>query len=172
VASVSLTNTGATVNSVTKSGSNTIHRDLFEYLRNGDLDARNFFAAKHDSLKRNQFGGTIGGKIITDKLFYFGGFQGTRNRSAPPTSITHIPTAAMVGGDFTTVASAACQSSGKAVTLKATFVNNAISPTLLDPVAMKMISTYIAPLQSQASSCGQISFSIPQTGDSNEYITR
>jgi hypothetical protein len=51
-------------------------------------------------------------------------------------------------------------------------VNNAISPTLFDPVAAKMVSTYIAPLQSQASSCGQISFSIPQTGDSNEYITR
>jgi hypothetical protein len=71
------THPGATVNSVTKSGANQIHGDLFEYLRNGDLDARNYFAAKHDSLKRNQFGGTIGGKIITDKLFYFGGYQGT-----------------------------------------------------------------------------------------------
>lgn len=63
------THPGATVNAVTKSGSNAFHGDLFEYIRNGDLDARNFFAPVHDSLKRNQFGGTAGGKIITDKLF-------------------------------------------------------------------------------------------------------
>ncbi len=51
------THPGATVNVVTKSGSNALHGDLFEYLRNGDLDARNFFAPVHDSLKRNQYGG-------------------------------------------------------------------------------------------------------------------
>ena len=62
---------GATVNVVTKSGSNGFHGDLFEYLRNGDLNARNFFAAKHDSLKRNQYGGTSGGRIIKDKVFFF-----------------------------------------------------------------------------------------------------
>ena len=127
-----------------------------------------------DSLRRNQFGGTIGGKIITDKLFYFGGYQGTRNRLVSPSNITHIPTAAMVSGNFTTIASVAC---GKAVTLKAPFgtggyATNTINPTLFDPVAMAMISKYIAPLQSQASSCGQLAYSIPVTGDSNEYIAR
>src|SRR5437870_4989649 len=64
------THPGATVNVVTKSGSNQLHGDLFDYFRNGDLNARNFFAPVHDSLKRNQFGGTAGGKIITDKLFF------------------------------------------------------------------------------------------------------
>jgi len=167
------THPGATVNAVTKSGSNQIHGDLFEFLRNGDLDARNFFAPTHDTLRRNQFGGTVGGKIITDKLFYFGGYQGTRNRVASPSNITHIPTAAMVGGDFTTIAGAGCQSSGKAVTLKAPFVNNTISPTLFDPVAMAFIKQYIVPqLQSQATSCGQVTYSIPVTGDANEYIAR
>ena len=58
------THPGATVNAVTKSGSNAFHGDLFEYLRNGDMDARNFFAPVHDTLKRNQFGGTAGGKIV------------------------------------------------------------------------------------------------------------
>jgi hypothetical protein len=168
------THPGATVNAVTKSGSNQFHGDLFEYLRNGDLDARNFFAAKHDTLKRNQFGGTAGGKIITDKLFYFGGFQGTRNRLVSPSNSTHIPTAAMVNGDFTTIASASC---GKAVTLKAPFGTggygtNMINPTLFDPVAMAFIKQYIVPLQSQASSCGTIFYSVPVTGDSNEYIAR
>src|SRR5215510_841593 len=92
---------GATVNVVTKSGSNAFHGNVFEFLRNGNTNARNFFAPIHDQLKRNQFGGTIGGPIIKDKLFFFGGFQGTVNRSAPPQSSTHIPTAAMINnGDF------------------------------------------------------------------------
>ena len=80
------THPGATVNAVTKSGSNRFHGDLFEFIRNGDMDARNFFAPMHDTLKRNQYGGTVGGKIIKDKLFFFGGFQGTRNRQNPPQS--------------------------------------------------------------------------------------
>src|SRR5882757_5716346 len=91
---------GATVNVVTKSGSNALHGDLFEYLRNGDLNARNFFATSRDSLKRNQYGGTVGGKIIRDKLFFFGGYQGTINRSNPPSSSTNIPTNAMLAGNF------------------------------------------------------------------------
>src|SRR5205823_11312439 len=119
---------GATVNVVTKSGSNQLHGDLFEYLRNGNLNARNFFALSRDSLKRNQFGGTAGGKIIRDKLFFFGGFQGTRNRSNPPVSTTFIPTAAMLNGDFSTIAGAGCQSSGVAVSLKNPLNGNAPFP--------------------------------------------
>jgi hypothetical protein len=82
---------GATVNVVTKSGSNAFHGDLFEYLRNYHMNARNFFATSRDSLKRNQFGGTAGGKIMRDKLFYFGGYQGTINRSNPPSSTSFRP---------------------------------------------------------------------------------
>ena len=78
---------GAVVNVVTKSGTNSIHGDLFEFVRNGDFNARNFFAATQDSLRRNQFGGTVGGPIRKDKLFIFGGFQATRERTAPPQSI-------------------------------------------------------------------------------------
>src|SRR5205085_5805014 len=112
------THPGATVNVITKSGSNQIHGDLFEYLRNGNLNARNFFAPVHDSLKRNIFGGTAGGKIIANKLFYFGGYQGTRNRSQPPTTTSFIPTPAALTGDFSTITSAGCQSNGVAITLK------------------------------------------------------
>src|SRR5215467_6718068 len=108
---------GATVNVVTKSGSNGFHGDLFEFLRNYHMNARNFFAASRDSLKRNQFGGTAGGKIIRDKLFFFGGYQGTINRSNPPEFTTFIPTQAMLNGDFSTLASGPCQSSGKPLTL-------------------------------------------------------
>ena len=63
----------ANVNTVTKSGTNQFHGDLFEFLRNGDLNARNFFATKRDTLKRNQFGGTIGGvDSIASSHFSFG----------------------------------------------------------------------------------------------------
>ncbi|HWF46493.1 MAG TPA: TonB-dependent receptor [Bryobacteraceae bacterium] len=169
---------GATVNVVTKSGSNAFHGDLFEYLRNGDLDARNFFSTTGaDTLKRNQFGGTAGGKIIRDKLFYFGGFQGTRNRSNPPQLTTHIPTAAMLGGDFSTIASSAC---GKAVSLlnptvplvngKApAFSGNQIPKTLLSPVAVGL--TKYLPISS-ANGCGLVTYGIPQTGDEEEYVGR
>jgi hypothetical protein len=71
----------ATVNAVTKAGTNQFHGDLFEFLRNGDLNARDFFAAKRDTLKRNQFGGTVGGPILKDKLFFFGAYQRTMLRS-------------------------------------------------------------------------------------------
>src|ERR1700739_4387944 len=92
----------ATVNAVTKSGTNQFHGDLFEFLRNGDLNARDFFATRRDTLKRNQFGGTIGGPILKNKLFFFGGLQRTSQRSDPVQNIAFVPTAAMVAGDFST----------------------------------------------------------------------
>src|SRR6202040_3400004 len=62
----------AAVNAVTKSGANEFHGDAFEFVRNGDFNARNFFATQRDSLKRNQYGGTLGGPIKKNKLFFFG----------------------------------------------------------------------------------------------------
>ena len=165
---------GATVNAVTKSGSNQFHGDFFDYIRNGDMDARNFFAPAHDTLKRNQFGGTTGGKIIADKLFFFGGYQGTRNRSNPPQSIAHIPTEAALSGDFSTLASAACQSSGKAITLKDPSGNpypgNQIPVTALDPVALAITSKYLP--VSSADQCGKVTYGIPVTGDEDQLVGR
>jgi hypothetical protein len=105
---------GGLVNVVTKSGTNDLHGDLFDYLRNGDLNARNFFAATHDSLKRNQFGGTLGDRIVRDKLFFFAGYQGTRTHTQPPQTISYVATPAALAGDFSTLLSAGCQSTGKA----------------------------------------------------------
>src|ERR1051325_11129641 len=166
------THPGATVNAVTKSGSNAFHGDLFEYLRNGDLNARNFFQLTRDSLKRNQFGGDTGGRIIKDKLFFFGGYQGTRNRSHPPTSTTHIPNAAMLNGDFSTIASTRCQS--RALTLNnpggGTFAGNQIPVSMLNPVALAIANKYLP--VSSADACGAVTFAIPVTGDEDQYIGR
>ena len=88
------------VSIVTKSGTNEFHGSAFEFLRNGSLNARNFFAPTQDSLKRNQFGGSLGGPIRKDKLFFFGTYQGTRIRTAPEGRIAFVPTQAERGGDF------------------------------------------------------------------------
>jgi Carboxypeptidase regulatory-like domain len=95
---------GAVVNVITKSGTNALHGDLFEFVRNGDLNARNFFAPVQDTLKRNQFGGSAGGPIFKDKLFFFGTYQGTRIRSAAAGKVSFVPTAAERAGDFSEIA--------------------------------------------------------------------
>lgn len=92
---------GAVVNVVTRSGSNKLHGSAFEFLRNGAMNARNFFAAQSDNLKRNQYGGTIGGPAIRDRLFYFGSYQGTTIRNTSFTNTAFVPSEALRKGDFT-----------------------------------------------------------------------
>lgn len=128
------------MNAVTKSGTNDFHGSLFEFLRNGSLNARNAFAPTDDGLKRNQFGGTFGGPIIRNKLFFFGAHQTTTVRSAPSVdNQQRVPTAAMLAGDFTAVTSPACQN-GRQIALRAPFVNNRINPALLSPVAVGIVA--------------------------------
>ncbi len=166
------THPGATVNVVTKSGSNQIHGDLFEYLRNGNVNARPFFGTTHDSLKRNIFGATLGGKIIANKLFFFGGWQSTRNRSQPPTVISNVPTAAVLTGDFSGITAANCQSSGNAITLKDPstgnpYPGNKIPAAQLNQAALKLATNYV-PISNDP--CGKITYGIPQTGDEDQSV--
>lgn len=74
-------NGGAILNAVTKSGTNGLHGDGFEFYRDPFLNARNFFLPQPDQFHQNQFGGTIGGPIKKDKSFFFFSYQGTRNRA-------------------------------------------------------------------------------------------
>ncbi len=157
----------AAVNVVTKSGNNEFHGDAFEFLRNGDFNARNFFAPIRDSLKRNQFGGTFGGPVEKNKLFFFAGYQGTIQRSNPATSVGFVPTAAMEAGDFTAFESAACNS-GVAKTLKAPFVNNTINPALFVAPAVKM-NTYLPTATNQ---CGQVQYGNPSNQDEHQGLAR
>jgi len=119
----------AAVNAITKSGTNEFHGDLFEFLRNGKLNANDYFNnasnKPRDTLKRNQFGGVIGGPVRKDKLFFFGGYQRTSLRSDGTQQTAFIPTPAMANGDFTGIASAACNN-GTPVNLPANlgFSNN------------------------------------------------
>jgi len=91
--------TGSTTNIITRSGTNAFHGAAWEFLRNNALDAKSFFATDTEPLKRNQFGGTFGGPIRKDKTFFFGYYEGLRNRQGETVSAT-VPTQAERGGDF------------------------------------------------------------------------
>lgn len=94
---------GTMINVVTKSGTNNFHGTLYEFLRNDKFDARPFFAAGKSPLKRNQFGGAVGGPVIRNKIFFFGNYEGLRQRSAGAPVIGRVPTVEERNGLFTTV---------------------------------------------------------------------
>src|SRR5438094_3879663 len=89
------------INSVTKSGTNEYHGDVFEFVRNDLFNARQYFAPTGSTLKRNQFGGTVGGPVVKNKLFFFGGYQGTTLRADPGNNQAFVPTAALLAGHWT-----------------------------------------------------------------------
>ena len=124
---------GAAVSGVTKSGTNTLHGDAFEFFRNSDLNGKDPFSHTSDHLKRNQYGGVIGGAIKKDKLFFFGGYQGTVIRQTPGNIAAFVPTPAMLNGDFTAYMANHC--AGSLTTLGAPFVNNQLDPSLVSQAA-------------------------------------
>jgi hypothetical protein len=91
---------GGQVNVVTKSGSNRFHGNAFEFLRNTDLDARNYFSPTRGAFRQNQFGGMIGGPIRHDHLFFFTDYQGTRQTQGIDTGTIGVPSLAERGGSF------------------------------------------------------------------------
>jgi len=103
--------TGAVINVVTKSGTNQIHGDAFEFLRNDALDAKDYFASKN-SLQQNQFGGTLGGHILRNRLFYFGDYQGTIQSTGGAGHNVAVPSDDMRGGDFSNAANIGFRSFG------------------------------------------------------------
>jgi len=93
---------GATVNVVLKSGTNQFHGGLYEFFRNRDLDARNFFDPARPAYQRNQYGGLLGGPILKDRTFFFVDYQGERVRQGV-TYISSVPTQQMRNGDFSQI---------------------------------------------------------------------
>src|ERR1035441_7073087 len=91
---------GAVMNAITKSGTNGFHGDAFEFLRNDNLDARNFFDPTKAELRQNQFGYAVGGPIWKNKIFWFTDYQGTRQVSGASTGLVSVPTDAQRAGDF------------------------------------------------------------------------
>ncbi len=153
------------VNMITKSGTNQFRGDGFDFVRNYRFNARNFFAPERDSLKRNQFGGTLGGPVIRNRAFFFVGYAGKIERTNPATAISFVPTAAMRNGDFTAFAAPACNV-GRQVTLTAPFVGNQIDPSRLNPVAVAF-NKYL-PLPTDP--CGRVQYGIPDNNTEHQAV--
>jgi hypothetical protein len=130
---------GAVVNVITKSGSNALHGSLYEFIRNDAFDARDYFSPEVPILKRNQFGGAIGGPIRKNKTFFFGSYEGLRERSAP-TRTALVPTLLERQGDFS-------QSTAKPVdpTTRVPFPGNKIPIDHTDGISKNLLPFYPAP---------------------------
>jgi hypothetical protein len=136
---------GGTVMVIGKSGGNELHGTLFEFIRNEDLNARNYFApaGAKPEFRRNQYGLTVGGPIRRNKTFFFADWQGTRLR----TGITRqsvVPTLAQRSGMFTQTVY------DPASTPRVPFANNTIPMSRWDPIAMQVLSHYPLPNASGA----------------------
>lgn len=157
----------ATINAVTRSGTNSFHGNVFEFVRNYIFNARNPFVGTRDNLKRNQFGGTIGGPIIKSKLFFFGAYQQTIVRSTVYNS-AFVPTQAELNGDFSAATSAACNN-GKAVTLGGPFAGG----TSISTSAFSTPSVNLANLLPKTDSpCGEILYGTRTATNSPQVIGR
>ena len=166
---------GASVSAVTKSGTNAMHGNVFEFLRDRHFNATSRFSEiqpdgsrKDDGLKRNQYGGTLGGPIVRDRLFFFGGYQGTNLRQVPADLTSRVPTPATLRGDFTALASPACNG-GRTITLRAPFVNNQVDPALFSRAAVNLASKLPA---AGTDPCGDITYSRADNSDEWQAVGR
>jgi len=96
---------GGRINVVTKSGTNQFHGSAFEFLRNTDLDSRNFFSPDRAVYQQNQVGGLFGGPIVKDKVFFYSDYQGTRLNQGVDTGLIQVPSLVNRNGNFSDIAS-------------------------------------------------------------------
>ena len=159
------------VNVVTRSGSNQWHGSAFDFIRNNYINATNFFSSK-DTLHQNQYGGTFGGRIIRDKLFFFGGYQRLSSSSSSSASTAHVPTAAMLAGNFLAAETAPCITTAPIQLFNpitgAVLPNNNINPTFFDKTSLNLTKYLPAP----EDNCGLVHFSVPTFQTENQYVTR
>ena len=148
---------GASVSAVTRSGTNVLHGSLFEFNRDSRFSSPDFFSNQKDGLKRNQFGGTIGGPIRRDRVFFFAGYQGTTTRQFPLNATAFVPTAAMMAGDFSAYMSPECNGGRVVAPLRAPFVDNRLPAALVSPAALAISRRLPTPLDQ----CGKVFTGIP-----------
>jgi len=171
--------TGATVNAVTKAGTNNFHGNAFDFVRDHTFNAIRYFErqengglGRDDGLRRNQAGGTFGGPLVKDKLFFFAGTQITNTRIAPTAQDQVVPTAEVRRGDFRRIMSAECRG-GTARTLGAPFVNNQVDPALFNPISLKMMAMLPMPDPAiDTNGCGRYVVQLPNNSDEQQYIGR
>ncbi|MGB7752247.1 MAG: carboxypeptidase regulatory-like domain-containing protein, partial [Candidatus Acidiferrales bacterium] len=183
-------NSGSVVNVVTKSGTNSVHGDFYDFLRNDALNTRGYFDNSIAPYKQNQFGATLGGPIKKDSTFIFGSYEGNRLIQGISTGTVLLPTAAEAGGDFSEAGVAqtfqggiadqtfadllnsrpGCSAAAGAPIVvgaqySTIFPNNHIPTQCFDPTALALYNNNIAPL-------GTGSFSaVPASNANNNQFT-
>jgi hypothetical protein len=163
------------VSVVTKSGTNSFHGDAFEFIRNdGFGSAREYFSPVASTYKRHQFGGTVGGPIKKDKLFFFGGYQRSTIRQNLPSN-TVVPTAQMMAGNFTgCFNTAALKSVGPINNLNPTtplFNAGIINPAKFTSQAKYIANAYLNNLSGlQPGPCGSVTYQVPTHENDDQYV--
>ena len=164
----------AGVTAVTKAGTNRFAGNAFAFYRDRRFNATNPFAPVKpdgkrvdDGLQRKQFGGTAGGPLIRDKLFFFAAYQGGTVRQQPAANIAWVPTPAMLAGDFGAIASPACNG-GRQVTLRGGFENNRIDPARFSPAALNLMKY----LPSTTDPCGQVTYALRKDNNEAQFLGR
>lgn len=158
---------GSVINVTTKSGTNDFHGEAYEFLRNKDLSARPFFSATDGENTQNQFGANVGGRIVRNRTFFFGGWESSRQRNANSGSsiITAVvPTAAQRAGNFgsSTIVDPATGNP---------FPNNTIPTSQLSSTALALQNKLI-PLPNYSSGATNFFDSAVVPTDINQYTIR
>ena len=128
---------GATTAVVTRSGGNQLHGSLYEFHRNDAFDARNFFSREVEPLEQHQFGGTIGGPLRTDRVFFFGYYEGFRNTQGITTTAT-VPTPEERAGDFSGLGRPLLNLAAGGTP----FPGNRLPAAAINPVARNVVALY------------------------------
>ncbi len=165
---------GGTVNLVFRSGTDQFHGDGFEFLRNSELDAKNYFDKVKPPFRMNQFGGTLGGPLSWRKqpsTFFFVDYQGTR-LSQGLTYLSTVPTAAERSGDFSALPQLIYDPTTQVQTAGGTYVRspfagNKIPASLIDPVGQNLMNLY--PLPNLPGTTNNFLFAPNRTDNGNEF---
>jgi outer membrane receptor protein involved in Fe transport len=142
-------NSGAVVNIAVKSGTNDFHGTAYDYLRNDNLDARNFFETRKNEFRNNNFGGVLGGPIIKDRTFFFAGFEGQREFVFSP-FVVRVPSAAEVAA-------------ARMVNAAAGLTENPLSTTILQLFPQPNLSVTTG---------NNYSFAAPNTNNSDNFLVK
>lgn len=165
---------GGIVNQVIKSGTNAFHGDLFEFLRNEDLNAADYFTQSRTVFKRNMFGGTVGGPIVKNKLFFFFGYQGNRRREGQVAPVLTVLTPQERTGDFSDLLAQGtqlvdptnCTTDDEGNSVCAPYANNQVP---VSPIIQNYINKYL-PLPNRGTN--QFVASPVATVNADQYIGR
>ncbi len=128
---------GAITSVITRAGANQFHGSFYEFLRNDKLDSRNFFSQNVEPLKQNQFGGTLGGPVQRNRLFFFGYYEGFRNKQGYTTTAT-VPTTQQRLGNFSELGTPLINFAAGGTS----FPNNTIPAQAINPVALGVLQLY------------------------------